>query len=60
MYTAWTYKKQQEKWYDLCYYQMHRAGNTHEDKCRGCIDDTKHTNYLSEDCVGCPYLDLLL
>lgn len=58
IYIKLSFKTQEESWYDICYYQMNKDGHTHNDKCNGYVGGTKYTEYLSEDCIGCPYLGL--
>lgn len=44
--------------YDRCYLQMKSSGHTFLKKCTGALGGTKATDYLSESCIGCPYLHL--
>lgn len=42
--------------YDKCYSDMEYRGCAAMNCCRGLSGGTKNTGYLSENCIGCPYL----
>lgn len=44
--------------YDKCYSEMEDTGTAVFGCCRGLTGGTRHTNYLQENCVDCPYLVL--
>lgn len=44
--------------YDKCYSEMEDAGNAVFGCCKGLTGGTRHTGYLQESCVDCPYLVL--
>lgn len=44
--------------YDKCYSEMEDTGTAVFGCCRGLTDRTRHTGYLQENCVDCPYLVL--
>lgn len=44
--------------YDKCYSEMENAGIAVFGCCRGLTGGTRHTGYLQENCVDCPYLVL--
>ena len=44
--------------YDKCYSEREADGYAIFGCCGGMVGGTKQTNYLSEICVGCPYLVL--
>ena len=44
--------------YDKCYSNRVDEGNAYNGYCGGVAGGTKATDYLSEGCVGCPYLEL--
>ena len=45
--------------YDKCYSEREADGYAIFSCCKGMVGGTKQTNYLSEMCIGCPYLVLL-
>lgn len=45
--------------YDKCYSKMENDGIAVFGCCRGLTGGTRHTDYLQENCVDCPYLVLL-
>ena len=45
--------------YDKCYSEMENDGIAVFGCCRGLTGGTRHTDYLQENCVNCPYLVLL-
>lgn len=44
--------------YDKCYSEMENAGIAAFNCCCGLTGGTRHTGYLQENCVDCPYLVL--
>ena len=44
--------------YDKCYSEMEDTGTAVFGCCRGLTGGTRHTGYLQENCVDCPYLVL--
>ena len=44
--------------YDKCYSEMENTGIAAFNCCRGLTGGTRHTGYLQENCVDCPYLVL--
>ena len=44
--------------YDKCYSEMEDTGIAVFGCCRGLTGGTRHTGYLQENCVDCPYLVL--
>lgn len=44
--------------YDKCYSEMENAGIAAFNCCSGLTGGTRHTDYLQENCVDCPYLVL--
>lgn len=44
--------------HDECYSEMEDAGNAVFGCCKGLTGGTRHTGYLQESCVDCPYLVL--
>ena len=44
--------------YDKCYSEMENAEIAVFNCCRGLTGGTRHTDYLQENCVDCPYLVL--
>lgn len=44
--------------YEYCYSDMEREGYAAMGCCGGVVGGTSSTNYLSESCIGCPYLVL--
>lgn len=45
--------------YDKCYSEMENDGIAVFGCCRGLTGGTRHTDYLQEKCVDCPYLVFL-
>lgn len=45
--------------YDRCYSEMESRGIAIFDECYGLSGGTRATEYLSEQCVSCPYLSLV-
>lgn len=45
--------------YDKCYSEREYEGYAAMNCCKGLTGGTNATNYLSETCVGCPYLVLV-
>ena len=45
--------------YDKCYSDMEAEGVAAFGCCHGLFGGTRHTNYLQESCVDCPYLVLI-
>lgn len=44
--------------YDRCYTEMENEGYACMECCCGVVGGTSATEYLSESCLGCPYLVL--
>ena len=44
--------------YDKCYSEMEDTGTAAFNCCCGLTGGTRHTDYLQENCVDCPYLVL--
>lgn len=44
--------------YDDCYKEMERQGYISLKGCGGVVGGTINTGFLSEICIGCPYLTL--
>lgn len=44
--------------YDRCYSQMESRGDAVFGECGGLSGGTRATEYLSEQCVSCPFLSL--
>lgn len=44
--------------YDKCYSEMESSGDAVFGMCCGLSGGTRATEYLSEQCVSCPYLSL--
>lgn len=44
--------------YDKCYSEMEREGYAAMGCCGGVVGGTSATEYLSENCIGCPHLVL--
>lgn len=45
--------------YDKCYTDMENTGYASMCCCGGLTGGDRSTNYLSETCIGCPYLVLV-
>lgn len=43
---------------DWCYDRMEADGHADNFRCCGLAGGTRKTDYLSEMCIDCPYLDL--
>lgn len=46
--------------YDKCYSERENEGHAIFQCCAGMVGGTKSTNYLSETCIECPYLVLVV
>lgn len=42
---------------DWCYDRMEAEGHAANGRCCGSAGGTRHTYYLSEMCIECPYFD---
>lgn len=45
--------------YDKCYAVEESNGHASMGCCSGLVGGTRATEYLSESCIGCPYLTLV-
>ena len=45
--------------YDSCYKDMENKGSAHSNCCNGIVGGSSATEYVSETCLGCPYLKLI-
>lgn len=51
--------KIKDQWsYGSCYNNQELLGHAIFGNCGGLVGGTSATNYLSENCIGCPYLYL--
>lgn len=59
IYCFWKWVREKlEGAYEKCYSNRMCEGNAYDGRCGGLAGGTKATDYLSEGCVGCPYLEL--
>ena len=51
----WFIKRERQRYID-CYHQMVQDGHADKGRCGGMAGGDKNTDYLSYECVGCPFM----